>query len=372
MTDAQLPIPSSVAEITPDWATEVLRASGVLVDGRVAAVRSTPLGEQGQTSEVHRVELTYEGDAGDAPTSVIAKVPPPNPQVRAVQQSLGAYYREVGFYRDLGSHAGIAVPASYFAEMNPDNGDFLLLLEDMAECRVGELWESDIADVREVTDAIAKMHARWWNSEELRAFAWLPQHDDARYHEMLGAAVKMSLPATLERYPDEFGGYLGELAQRLVDGWTEWSTFEADDPFTLIHADLHPKQIFFAGETGGRFAVFDWQSVVSGRPTFDLARLLLKGLRPAELRAHRDELLERYHAGLVAEGVDISLEAVRDEWRRSLLQTLAYTVFVLAQTNVEALEVAASARGVDYRERLITDLAESLRDNDVHEVLPGA
>ena len=66
MPDPQLPIPISVAHITPEWLTEALRAAGVLGHGRVVVVQTAPLGEQGQTSEVHRVQIAYAGDAGDA------------------------------------------------------------------------------------------------------------------------------------------------------------------------------------------------------------------------------------------------------------------------------------------------------------------
>ncbi len=56
-------------------------------------------------------------------------------------------------------------------------------------------------------------------------------------------------------------------------------------------------------------------------------------------------------------------------YKSSTLIATPDTDLPFPRSNVEALEVAASARGVDYRERLLTDLSESLRDNDAHEVL---
>lgn len=92
--------------------------------------------------------------------------------------------------------------------------------------------------------------------------------------------------------------------------------------------------------------MFDWQTVASGPPAIDLARILLKRLRPEPLRQHQHDLVERYHAALGRAGVDASLEHLQRDVRSKMLVTLYITVFILANTHVETL--AAAARGVDY------------------------
>ena len=361
--------PTTIDALNPEWTTGALSSAGVLNDAVVASLQAVPVGEQGQTSEVLRLNLSYEGGDGTEPNTLIAKLPSPLDSVRAVQRALGSYSREVCFYRDLGGESGIALPRCYVAELDEASGDFILLLEDMSPSRTGDLWRSNPSDVAQATEALAGMHARWWCDPTLRSHGWLPQHDDRQFHGMLGAAYKGALPVALEKYPEHFTGYLRDVAHLLAAHWDSWIGYRPADPFTLVHNDFHPKQIFFPGPDGGRFAVFDWQNVVSGRPTFDLSRLLLKGLRPADLRERKDELLERYHTGLVQSGVEVEFDAIAAEWRGSLLHTLAYTAFVLARTDVNELERAASERNVDFRQRLVDDLAESLEDNEVHEVL---
>ena len=361
--------PTDAGGLTPTWINAVLGDSKALGGCRVDTVDATPIGEQGQTSQVLRLALSYDASGDAGPKTMIAKLPSPSAAVRAVQSQLGSYAREVCFYRAFGDDSGISVPECYAAELDPETGGFLLLLEDMSECRVGDIWTSSLADVRRATAALAKMHARWWCDPTLRSYEWLPQHNDPDFAQLLGGAYKGSLPIALEKYPTHLVGYIRDVGLRLADRWDAWIAHREGDPFTLIHNDFHPKQLFFPGSRGGRFAVFDWQSVVSGPPTFDLSRLLLKGLNPSELRAHRDELLLDYHAGLVQGGANIEVDDVAAAFRSSLLHTLAYTVFVLARTDVEELDSAASARGVDYRDRLIRDLAESLEDNRVDEAL---
>lgn len=361
--------PTTPDTLTSHWLSNALHDAGVLQDTRVHAVQIEPVGEQGQTSQVVRLTLSYDHEVNGAPNTLIAKLPSASKAVRAVQNALGSYAREVCFYRDLGNHEGLAVPRCYAAHFHPETGDFVLVLEDMSSSRVGNLWSSDLADVEIATDALARMHAMWWCSPKLRQLSWLPQHDDTRFHNMLGAAYSAALPIVLDRFADHVSPYLRSVALQLSARWDRWIAHAPGAPFTLVHNDCHPKQLFFPGESGGRFAIFDWQNVIAGRPTYDLSRLHLKGLRPAELRTHRDDLLRRYLNGLEGEGIHVSLDALTLEWRASLLHTLGYTVFVLARTDIEALDSAASARGVDYRERLITDLEASLQDYRVHELL---
>lgn len=74
--------------------------------------------------------------------------------------------------------------------------------------------------------------------------------------------------------------------------------------------------MFFPTESGGRFAVFDWQSVCVSVGGGDVQRILLTGLAPAELRAHRDRLIAPYHAGLREHGVQYPLEQIHENVRQ--------------------------------------------------------
>jgi len=365
----QTHFPTTTEGMTPDWATETLKTGGTINNECVTELHISPIGEQGQTSQVLRLNLSYDSPSDNLPSSIIAKVASSHPEVRAAQQALGSYSREIFFYQDFGTDAGISIPYCFGANIDLESGDFLLLIEDMSQCRVGDLWSSKITDIHQATEAMAHMHAKWWCDSTLREYKWLPQHDDQGFYQLLGNAYQSALPIALQKYPDHFAGYLQSLALKLSDNFESWIRYEPGAPFTLVHNDFHPKQLFFPTALGGRFAVFDWQNVIAGRPTFDLSRLLLKGLRPAELRAHKDELLKLYTSILKDSGINISLETVTAEWRSSLLHTLAYTVFVLARTDVKELNTAASTQGVDYRERLISDLAESLADYHVHDTL---
>jgi aminoglycoside/choline kinase family phosphotransferase len=363
--------PRAADELTADWLTAVLREEGRLSTGRVSSVVQSGVGEQGQTGEVVKLTLGFDGDRGSAPSSVVAKLPPPHAEIRQQMHALGLYEREVRFYQCFGERAGISVPHCHFAEVDTETGDFVVLLEDMSQCRVGDFWRSNVDDVRVAVDALAGMQARWWNSEELREHsAWLRQHDDADYNvTLLGSVLQGVLPVVEERFPEHFTGYLRELGRRLADGgWAALVTWDDAEPFTLVHGDFHPKQLFFAGD-GGRFAVFDWQGVCAGWPGADLARILATGLRPPELAQHRDELLGRYATRLAEHGIEQGAQAIEHSVQLGLLITLYITIFAAGTSDMSILEEAATARGVNYLDRMWSDIGTVLEDFRAHEAL---
>ena len=260
--------PTTGDALTAEWVTETLHGTGALPDGsRISNIDRAGVEEQGQTGEVFRLTLTYEGDTGHAPASLVAKVAPPFEEIRQQMHALGLYEREVRFYQNFATEVGLPVPKPYFADINSETGDFLLLLEDMSDCRNGDFWVSAIDDVRQAVDAAAVMHAKWWCSPRLGEAKWPQQHDDVAYNEtMLAAVLRGTLPVVQQKYPEQFSGYLLETTQKLADKWESFFHYDEGDPFTLIHGDYHPKQMFFPTDKGGRFAVFDWQTVAAGWP----------------------------------------------------------------------------------------------------------
>ena len=314
---------------------------------------------------------SFEGDLGSAPSSLVAKVAPPYEEIRQQMHALGLYEREVRFYQNFGEGSGISVPQCYFADVNVETGDFLLLLEDLSACREGDFWESNIEDVQQAIDGLAGMHARWWCSPKLREEAsWLRQHDDVDYNQtLLGAVLRGVLPQVEAKFSEHFDGYLRDVGRKLADRWESFVAYREGEAFSLVHGDFHPKQLFFASERGGRFAVFDWQSVCAGPPAWDLSRILLMGLRPDAMREHLPDLLQRYRQGLLREGVEYPQETLELEVRKGLLMTLFITAFATATSDMSILEDAATSRGVDCMDRVFGDLSRALQDNRVHELL---
>ena len=48
------------------------------------------------------------------------------------------YEREIRFYQEIASRTAVRVPRDYFSAFDAANGDFVLVLEDMAPARLGD------------------------------------------------------------------------------------------------------------------------------------------------------------------------------------------------------------------------------------------
>ena len=76
-----------------------------------------------------------------------------------------------------------------------------------------------------------------------------------------------AIPAARARYGDELPASIVAVAEYLQDHFDALMEARREawrDSITLVHGDFHPGQIFYPSEQGGRFAVFDWQTVSAG------------------------------------------------------------------------------------------------------------
>ena len=136
---AELGIPTEPAELTPAWLTAALRQTGALRAASVTSVEPEMLSEgRGFTGRVLRLRLGYDAPEAGAPASLVAKLPTPDPGIRAALNHLGLYEREFRFYTEIAGSPDLPVPRPYYADMDREAGVSILLLEDLARARAGD------------------------------------------------------------------------------------------------------------------------------------------------------------------------------------------------------------------------------------------
>src|SRR5262249_53710084 len=95
---------------------------------------------------------------------------------RAVAMFFHFYEREVGFYQHVARQVQLRTPRCYFGAFEPSNGDFVLLLEDLAPGVVGDQGAGcTMEHARTAIRELAKFQARWWGSPALEQLEWLPK-----------------------------------------------------------------------------------------------------------------------------------------------------------------------------------------------------
>lgn len=355
--------PTNLEAITPTFLSGVLEAD-------VRAVRGTLVPAQGAVSTAARLEVDYaSGSSG--PEAVFAKWSAPLEAVRQMAAQNGMYRREVRFYTDLAETSDIATPACLFADWDRETDEFLLILEDMSASRVGNFYASSLADVEAVVDALPRFHARWWNHPDLRRLRWLFPLDHPAASAGLQAAFVGALQRTQQRFPTEFGGALAATSRTIAEHYPEIAQRYAARPTTLVHSDLHLQQVFFPGDAGGHFAIFDWQTIGRGFGGQDLSRIIAMSLTPEMRRANERALVERYHAGLLEAGVsEYDREDCWNDYRLGISWNALLNVIAGASVDQTAMDADASAYQTTLAETFFGRIDTALADLDVAALLP--
>lgn len=367
--------PTTAAELSESWLTAVLTSAGVLRDGAVQRLQVAPVAEQGAAGVVVRLTIDYSGPQEDAPGSLVVKFATPHAPIRAVMHRFGFYKSEIEFYRQLGGDAGIPTPRCYYAEIDTTTGCFVLVLEDMVPARVGDPLTPRLDDVEMAVDHVARFHARWWNHERLRTLGWLVYPEGPAFEARiggLGQSFAASLATVRERLGGRFPEVLAEAGERMAAHWGPYVASRLAEAPTLVHRDFHSQQMFFPSEHGGRFAVFDWQTISIGRGVEDLSRLASMALTTSQRSAHQDTLLERYHRALCANGVGgYSLARCRDEFRLGLTASFVTNVVAGATLDPSVFAAREQAAGVTLAYAIFDRMAAAFEANDVLALLPS-
>jgi hypothetical protein len=385
-------IPGRPAELTPEWLSDALAAS---LDGaRVESVAIEPLGEgEGFVGTLVRLRLGLDRPVDGVPTRMIAKLPTSVAANRATGELLGAYEREVFFYRELASRVSYRTPAVYVAMMDDNpaskHGEavirfidrlprwllralmsffgwvagrsrrrYLLLIEDLAPARVGDQVEGrSPAECEPVLRAIAEAQAPLWQSPLLAEHYWItPMGVGLRIgHEMFLASRPV--------FERRFAAQLSSDDRHVLD-WLELhapalqQALHRDAPVALVHGDFRLDNLLFDDELAPR--VVDWQGVGRGPAPYDVAYFLSGTLLPDVTVQAEDALVAGYHRALVDGGVrEYHLADCLRDYRRSMLGVLHRMV------TIDRVELG-TGRGVDlfdlWVERIFARIAGIDRD----------
>jgi len=326
--------PTTTDEITAEWLTNALRAAGTIgSDASVAAVESVAGGPGvGFMGEVAKLALTYEGDAGGAPTSMIAKFATNSPEIKTMMFPTRVFEREHRFYGEIAGRTPVRTPEAFHitcvVDDDPMHEEYLLLMEDLEGFELGDQLAGVTPEqARSALVGLAKHHARFWNAEGLEDAPFIPvingplnKAGEAIYNaslpgfmEVFGSAVWPDMLPVAEAY--------GSHHPKLLDRF-------AAMPHTLVHFDFRADNLFF--DDDGSVVVIDWQSISVGGGAADVGYFLGQNLSIDDRRAHEDDLLHAYHDTLVADGVtDYPFERFFDDYRVGLIYGWIIPVFAV-------------------------------------------
>jgi hypothetical protein len=309
----------------PAGLTDVLRAAGVLADGRVRDVelesaRSTIL------SRIVRLRVSYDGDAAEAPRSLVFKTGLPE----RMNATWSGGRQEVSFYRQIAAVTPTRpTPRCFEAGWDAETNAWHLLLEDLTDThQIATSWPipPTVADSERIVVARAHFHAAWWDEPRLGSAigTWLGP----------GGPELATFATKFESFADRMGDRLSperrKIYERLIaEGRRLNARYHTHRNMTILHGDAHIWNAFLPRDPASAdVRLFDWDGWRVDVATDDLAYMMALHWFPDHRRRCERMLLDRYHAELVAHGVTgYGRDALDDDYRLSALWQIATPVW---------------------------------------------
>ncbi len=348
--------PREAHEITPDWLSAIL-------GGTVDTVSSEQIGiGVGLLGRLYRLALTGSG----VPSSIILKLPTLDAGARTnVVEPLRFYEKEISFYNEAAHNMPVSTATVYHAEFDQASNDFCLLLEDLGTRRMeDQIAGCPIEDAEKAVDALAHMHAHWWNSKDFPS--WLPLYSDPPYPQVIHGMYLQSWPKAVEVFGDHLSPAFKEYGERYPSLVPFFMEGLGNEPFTLCHGDFRLDNLFFGTESSHpEITVVDWQICFKGRSGYDVGYFLSQSLETSVRRANEDRLKERYLEGLAKRGVTYDLEQFTADYKRTVAYCFIYAVVAGGQIE------ATNERMVELILSILDRAVLAIEDNKALEILPS-
>ena len=244
-----------------------------------------------------------------------------------------SFQREVLAYQLLQPVGGKYVPRCLASASVPDGSDGLLLLQEINPCRTGDQIQGlSFRELSSVAKSIGAVHARFWNSNQLRKIKALPLHHYNLAHEAGKHAqtfLRHCRSLLTKKDAKRIQHFLPTIAQALQRAKKR--------SITLVHGDLRADNLLLVRS---KALIVDWQIAARGLGAFDLARVIGgSSTRPLTLR-DQQKLVSIWHQTLRQGGVrGYNLSDAWWDYRIGVALTLSIPI-----TNGPTL-VQLSARG---------------------------
>ena len=296
-------IPQTISEISSSWLTAQLRRNSGLSDVTVRSFQHNQIGaDQGYNGDIFQLHLDFDNVA-QGPRSLVLKMPASTGGLFEPDMMNLLNSRETAFYNELQGKVGLRVPKIYVAVSDTDTNRHLILMEDLSDL-ITESYQEFVSPDKAMVgvQALAGMHARWWEDSRLRNFEWIDNY--AKSSQISRERFSKMWSVTRSRYSGEFGEYavtFGNMFEEKIDRVLQHL---GSAPVTLNHGDPRPANMVIDSTVEPPEPVlFDWQRPSYRRGAVDLAHYIGRGVMHSNDASIVTELVDYYYANLLNEGV---------------------------------------------------------------------
>lgn len=352
-----------IDSVTPD---ELTAALGPGVPG--ARVVGLGLERDRGTTDRGRIAIEWNdvGTAAGLPTKAFVKGTPSLAASRILNSAFGLCATEVHFYNNAYEDVADITLRPYFARVGR-GGRFVILLESRDPADTDFYRpdsEAPLEHAEAIIDALAKMHARFYQSPRFATdLAWVTKYRDRPGQKLAPRIVDLAARRFFKKY-DVPAPVQRLTRHHLANRPAFWKLFEALPP-TLCHGDTHIGNTYRTAD--GHSGLFDWQEVHRCAGIREVPYFLSWAFTPDNRRAHEQALLARYLDGLGQHGVPPEdIPGAGEAWELYRLFTVDSWQSVWASLGLMKVEQEGLA------EELIARQTAMLLDLDVADALTKA
>lgn len=357
--------PRILADVTSNWLTQVLHDDGALSqDINVESIRLEAMGAgAGMMSSMARIEIQYDIDDATAPTSLVIKLPAENETNRAVAVQYSLYLKEVRYYKELAPLTNASSPRIYASYLD-DNQDFLLLMEDASDYRMGNQVEGATFEECEICiSELVKLHASFW--EKLDAVDWLPHIANSDNAKNMAKGAEIGWIQLMEYFGDQVPSSINQKKEIYLASIDRLQRGLDQSPITLVHGDFRMDNMLFGQNTAqSPLIIVDFQGPLKGKGIQDFAYFLCHSSQIEVRRQYERELVQRYVDGLKQAGV--SAYEYPEAWEDYRLAVLyCWTVAVVIAGTMDP----DNDRGYTWMSKMVERNGVAIEDLDCLELL---
>jgi hypothetical protein len=190
-----MPVVPTPDDIDVVWLNQRLVEAGH--DVELAGFSQADVGT-GQVGRCICYQLQYGSQVTDAPASLVAKFSSDDPTSRDTGQAMKTYRTEVDFYRHIAPKVSIRVPKCYYAEIDEEDREHLLLMQDMTPAGQGDQVAGCSVEVaRQAVLELVGLQAPTWQDDSW--ISLLGRVQDGPFADMKGL-YNNTMPGFVERY----------------------------------------------------------------------------------------------------------------------------------------------------------------------------
>ena len=318
-------IPHAASEIDPKWMRAMIDNSSIKLP-RLEIVKSKPIGEGGVGTTV-QLDVMYNAAPGDNPSTFICKLCADTPErVNAAAES-GINLTEINALKLLNEDQTVHVPALYYSDLDESGAYPVLIMEDLSQA--GELGNQvagcSIVQADAVFEEFSKLHAHYWQSDDLKTVDWL--RDRVRATPVVDAMYQAGLPALRERLGERVSEENYALVEQFAPYAAKWYSagFKRQ---TLTHTDARADNIIFVPDAEGHPNAYliDWATATFADPSLDTAYFLNGSVSVEDRRNIETRLIETHTQRLQDVDATYTLDEAWENYRLNMVSGLLGTV----------------------------------------------